>query len=352
MIDTNESRPGGQPKVPRLALEWLAKKDRGLTQAETTQFTLWLAADPAHRAEFAIAEAAWRRMDALADIPVLEAEAEILFARAQRRRRRNWFALSAATLAAAASLAVAFFTAGPTEREERSATLAKAPLPVSSFNTLDGSARVQELPDGSVVELNGDSLIEVDFTPTHRNVRLLRGEAHFTVAKNPERPFWVSNRTVAVRAVGTAFNVRVESAQVDVIVTEGVVSLTEQADGKERGTAPKAAAGTRAIIALDEPGPATGWRLSEPSQEEIEQILAWRSPRLTFESTPLGEVITAFNQQNRHQLRLGDPTLEARTLTGSFRANNLPGFIRLLQSTLGVEAERISDDETVLRPAR
>ena len=71
--------------------------------------------------------------------------------------------------------------------------------------TVGGYERVM-LADGSVLELNGDTEAEVRFTAAERRVRLARGEAHFTVAKNSARPFWVEANDVAVRAVGTAFN--------------------------------------------------------------------------------------------------------------------------------------------------
>jgi len=56
-------------------------------------------------------------------------------------------------------------------------------------------------------------------------VRLVRGEAHFTVAKNPARPFIVEAGGVAVRAVGTAFDVRHADGAIEVLVTEGKVHV-------------------------------------------------------------------------------------------------------------------------------
>ena len=81
------------------------------------------------------------------------------------------------------------------------------------------------LEDGSVVELNHGGKLEIDFSSETRRVRLVRGEANFTVAKNPERPFVVNAGGVDVRAVGTVFNVRLAREAVEVVVSEGRVKL-------------------------------------------------------------------------------------------------------------------------------
>jgi transmembrane sensor len=83
------------------------------------------------------------------------------------------------------------------------------------------------LPDGSVVDLNTDSKVDVTFTPSERRVQLAHGEAHFSVAKDPARLFVVEAHGVAVVAVGTAFAVRLRSESVEVLVCEGRVRVND-----------------------------------------------------------------------------------------------------------------------------
>ena len=84
------------------------------------------------------------------------------------------------------------------------------------------------LDDGSVAELNRGAEIEVNYTVAERRVVLRRGEALFTVAKNPARPFVVRAGGVDVRAVGTAFNVKLAGPNLEVLVTEGTVHVSQQ----------------------------------------------------------------------------------------------------------------------------
>ncbi|MES2697820.1 MAG: FecR domain-containing protein, partial [Verrucomicrobiota bacterium] len=90
--------------------------------------------------------------------------------------------------------------------------------------------------------------------------------------------------------------------------------------------------------------------IAEMAGTEIEEALGWQSTRLVFNNTPLGEVVDGFNRYNPHKLKLGDPKLETRKLTGVFRADNLEGFIRLLKSSIDVKAEQRTPRETVLLP--
>jgi transmembrane sensor len=216
--------------------------------------------------------------------------------------------------------------------------------------------RAQTLADGSVVELNGDSRIEVDYSASERRVRLVSGEAHFVVAKNPGRPFFVSVGPVTVRAVGTAFNIRHSPAAIEVLVTEGTVRVepaqpaSSSRNEAVSGPGPALVAGQRALIEQNSESSSV-IDVSEVGRSEIEEVMAWQGTRLVFSSTRLDEVVAAFNRYNRHRLTLGDPRLRERTLTGTFRADNLEGFLRLVRQMVDVKAEKRTAGETVLLPA-
>jgi transmembrane sensor len=185
---------------------------------------------------------------------------------------------------------------------------------------------------------------------------LVNGEAHFVVAKSPGRPFFVSVGPVTVRAVGTAFNIRHASAAIEVLVTEGTVRVERalaapaaRADAAP-GLNPALVAGQRARI--DRPSDqASVIDVSEVGRTEIDEVLAWQGTRLVFSGTRLDEVVAAFNRYNQHRLTLGDRKLRERTLTGTFRADNLEGFLRLVRQMVDVKAEQRTATETVLLPA-
>lgn len=70
------------------------------------------------------------------------------------------------------------------------------------------------LPDGSEVWLNAESTIEFPsaFTGTERMVSL-KGEAFFKIARNEKQPFIVNTEKMAVRVLGTEFNLKSYTAE-------------------------------------------------------------------------------------------------------------------------------------------
>jgi ferric-dicitrate binding protein FerR (iron transport regulator) len=62
--------------------------------------------------------------------------------------------------------------------------------------------------------------------------------------------------------------------------------------------------------------------------------------------------VALFNRSNRVQLTVGDETVAALRVTGIFRADNVQGFVNLLESSFGVRAERHGQNEIVLYTAR
>jgi transmembrane sensor len=322
-----------------------------MTDTEEIQFADWITADPRHLTALQDAEAAWRKLDALGKLAAAPATPDPDFLAPayptpSPQRRSPWITWFPAGLAAAAALVFAVLN-WPAASEQPFTEVA---------TTSVGALRTLNLPDGSVIQLNTDSEVNVDYTPAERRVELLRGEAHFTVAKNPDRPFIVSANRVAVRAVGTAFNVRLEPSRVEVLVTEGKVAVNDKTSGETllASTALKSVeppvlfAGQRAVVSIDaQPEPIAIAALHE---REIVRALSWQEKRLEFVSTPLSEVVAEFNRYNAHKLVIADPKLADLKFGGIFRPDAAETAVRMLETNFGVVAER-RGSETLLRLA-
>lgn len=342
------------PEIEAAAVRWLGLRDAGeLTAEQEQEFDRWIEADPRHVEAYASLEAVWDRFDVL---PAgMSAPQQAVAPALIRFSVRRWLAPA---LAAAAVLTVSVIT------WRHSATPA---LLVETASTEVGAQRTLELPDGSVIRLNTDTEVTVDYGPAVRRVRLRRGEAHFTVAKNKARPFIVAvqsgERAFEVRAVGTAFNVRLDPTAVEVLVTEGRVAVDNTVTGEVSTASPPVAApvlpaiplfldaGHRVLLPMG-PGNQAAVEavpaVTPVAAPEVERALAWRTQRLEFEDEPLAVVVAEFNRYNRHKLVIADPRLAAQRFGGKFRPDGYEGLIRLLESSFGVTAER-KPGETVLR---
>lgn len=325
--------PSSAEAIEAAAAHWLARCDRGLDPREQADLVAWQQADARHAAALGRLEKVWHQLDALAERrPALTPVPDPALLSAPRRRARwAWIPLLGA---AAAGVMIYFSVPRPTEALAR---------PHAIFHP--GPERLV-LEDGSAVELNAGARVEVQFSPGERRVRLVHGEAFFTVAKNPARPFIVSAGQVTVRAVGTAFTVGLGAQEISVLVTEGRVWVNEAPPLSGANSTPPAGlaelgAGQQGVITLPPGnGEAPRWpvKITELDPVQIERALSWQGPRLEFVALPLGDVVADFNRYNRQQLVINDDATAAILVGGKFRADNVEAFIRLLKVGFGVSA--------------
>jgi len=343
--------------IETTAGRWLARCDRGLTPAEQDEFLQWRQADPRHAAAFARQAAALGRLMQLGEWqPMLAAEPNPdIFAPTRPVRAR--FGRVTGVAAAAAVIVLGLFAGRWLPRPPP-----PTPPPVASYLRVNER---QVLADGSIVELKDGSRIDVRYTPALRRVTLTGGEAHFTVARDPDRPFVVDANGIAVRAVGTAFNVRVDANEVEVLVTEGRVQIAPEDSaaaamtaGARIVTSPTpaklVAAGQRMVVprVTNAPEPA----VHAASPDEINATLGWQKPRLQFNDTPLAEAVAEFNRHGAggpvRRIVLGEPELGALKIGGTFRVDNVDGFVRLLEYTFELRTAERATGEIVLFRSR
>lgn len=351
--------------IEQVAAEWLVLQDRGLTPQRQLRFQDWLASDPRHRAVYGALAETWTLMgdarsarsweEHAAPMSQVTTLGESAFSQVGAQRppaseQARWKRYrTTAVMAMAAVLVLVGIGVWRVEAMKHRSFGAQVSTDV-------GLTREVDLPDGSVMHLNTDSSVEVRFTERERRILLSRGEVYFAVAKQASRPFVVQARGVDVKAVGTAFNVRLRDEAVDVLVTEGVVKVatpmtlseTEKAVG-----APVAAGEALRIVDVAPNGEETrlAWVAVPVAAPKIKQALAWQENRLDFDETPLGEVVAELNRYSRHRLVIGDAQLESQRFGGSLPVSDYLTFVKMLETNFGVVAER-NAEETILRVRR
>jgi transmembrane sensor len=331
-----------EPAVRETAAQWVARQHEGLTSGEAAELRRWLAADAAHQREFDEQSAAWAWINRPRSCGQ-SGEVGRMLARRLRQRKRRRVALWSAAGAAAGMIAFFSLSESPVER----------PLPTGVSLRPD----VRQLADGSRVQLNLDAQIEADYSGDRRHVHLLRGEALFAVAMDPARPFVVEHGPYRIRAVGTAFLVRRRPQELTIVVTEGSVRVDQLApespgdpeavgavqDRTAPTQAPSLTAGQRAVLAIGETVGLGAMRIEALSAAELAGELAWRNHRVEFSATPLSDAVELFNLRNAVKLSIADPELRHRKISGIFWTSNPEGFVRLLESGVGVQALRNGD---------
>lgn len=213
-----------------------------------------------------------------------------------------------------------------------------------SFSTGIGEQRVLRLEDGSRITLNANTRLSVDYDNARRHVAITEGEAYFSVAKNPARPFVVTAGTLQVRALGTAFVVRTEQARTAVTLVEGKVSVKPVTDAA-RPAAPAEVVlspGRRLLQAAAGPP-----RVDRP---RLESVTAWRRGEVILNHTPLLEAIVELNRYDETQLVIDDPRIADLPISGIYQAGDSSVFAETMAKLYDLKVMKRDEQLHLVRP--
>ena len=296
------------------AADWIARLSAAdVGEDDLARFDAWLA-EPANAAAYDHALAATLEMQAAA--PEVLA---VLAGRPERRRLvspRGWLVMGGVAAAATVALALTPFSLF-------------APAAVQDYATAKAEHRTVVLADGSTVDLNAGSRLQVSLTPRERRVVMGQGEAVFDVTHDPARPFVIAAGDRTVRVVGTRFDVRRRDGRLSVSVERGLVEV-DPADGAP-GHGFRLHPGQR----LDhlEGAPSVALSAIDPLQVE-----SWKAGRLIFRDQPLAAVIADVNQQFATPIVLEDPALGETRVSGVLVLDDQAAVIRRLSLLAPVKA--------------
>lgn len=302
------------------ALGWIARlRSDAVSEQDRQAFALWLAED-GHRDAMDQMLDLWEELGQASRLPTAET------ALPEAANHKRWYAGAAAVAACVALTAVLW------------PGLNTSPEPLL-FQTAVGEQRTVALPDDSTVILNTDSSISVNYTDAQRHITLQRGEAWFQVTPNAQRPFQVDAGEARVTAIGTAFNVHLESGATDVTVTEGVVQVLELGEIGNRAPAVE-------TLRVNQQLRATGTAWTVSAAEDLDMALAWQRGELVAREMPLPELLRELERYHTTTILVADPALAVMTVSGVFQLDRAESIISALELSLGARAD-VLDDGTV-----
>lgn len=339
------------------AAEWAVRMAEGeLSEEDKADFQDWYTTSARHREAFLRLSHLWEHCDALAELADHAAADITRASRAEGASRAasglrylpGWRVLAAAGVAAVALLAVTTLEREPVVAKPQAA----AAVFETAAETAVGERRSVALPDGSSVELNTASQITVRYVANARVVELRRGEAHFTVASDPLRPFTVHVADRLVTAVGTAFTVQLRRDAVEVTVAEGRVSLAESQPAQLEATSagprvplPALNAGQSALLREGLP------QVAQLAPAELQRKLAWRQGMLDFAGEPLLQVLQQIGRYTNIVIEVTDPSLRNLPVAGRLRIDDVENMLQALQLMANVRVERLNERHVKLWPA-
>ena len=353
MSDTDSNRSGkhasnsivslpDREAIDLAAAEWLMRFEGGeITAADLQAFHAWRMESDHHREAFEAAARLWGaldRLEELNDYAAAEKATRNASHRSADRPHRRAAIAAAASLVLIAGAGALLYGTAYTERDH-----------VARHSTIVGEQKTVSLPDGSVIELNTNSRVEVTLGRDARRIRLLSGEAYFNVAHDPARPFSVHARNHVVTAVGTTFTVRLRERLVDVVVAEGRVKLARDED---EVLSPDSAERPRQAPFHGPPLELTAGqtaqldkqieRLDFINPETLNRRLSWRNGMLAFAGEPLSDVVADIARYTNITIEIEDAALRVLPVSGYFKAGEVEAMLDALELMGGVEVERVN----------
>ena len=322
---------------------WVARLDRQLSPEEEQAMKRWLAQHPDNADLLYRMAGLWDKMDALARLADL-------FPKPPSTRKRwhsTWIMSGLAASFLVMCVAVVLLYTGPTWHSDPRLALLD-----NRYKTVLGERSNINLPDGTRVVLNTDSVLRIKYTKTDRLLMLERGEFHVQVAHNRDRPLSVYVEGKIVQAVGTAFSVRInEDRGVKVLVTDGKVVVASDESGEEaerRTTAPRISAPELSLAKgelamLGESAP----KIERVAPEDIQAQLSWRQGNLTFRGEKLSAAIEEISRYSAVDFEFASEDIQEIRIAGLFKAGDIHGLLTTLQRNFGLNYQR-QEDNTIL----
>ena len=331
--------------IKEQAAIWLIRiSDNSLKPEDVEALREWVGRSDFHRDYFIQLSQNWDDMAVLQELGLLFAVPRAGFL---SKARQGWLQLtgrfSVPGYALGASLLVctlALLLAMPA-LDSRTMTL----------QTAIGEQRIERLEDGTLLTLNTDSELRVDYRGDNRIVRLSRGEVNFDVAKNPHRPFVVYAGDGLVWAVGTAFNVRLlDERGVDLTVTEGRVKvyagLAPSAPLPSLDASDATINNSGLSLANNEAFVKAGEVLQysqviaqkdEVLADQLKNKLAWQQGALIFKGETLERALSEIGRYTDKELRITDPAIKDRKIGGHYKTDDIDSLLRSISQSFGLQ---------------
>ena len=347
---TKVTQFSSKEEIQEQACLWISRMDRGCTAQEQQELVVWVNKSNSHREILMKMASLWD------DLTVLN-ELSALFPLGNASKRSNGgFRNGFRKISLAASFLLVALIGG-------SLTTDIDFLPLFSFNSTTTndlkvfSTKVGEqasfsMTDGTSIQLNTNSIVEVVYSSRQRHLRLVQGEAKFDVAKDSTRPFTVTAGDKSFTALGTIFNIQKNTDEdLELLVTEGKVLISKSIKVIERITnsinsleleelpGVLVKSGEKAVINNSTVKP-----IKKVSLVQVQKDLAWQQGMLIFEGEPLAQALKEISRYSNTKFEIVDEKLSQIVIAGYFKADDIDGLLKSLSLNFNIHSQKTSPE--------
>lgn len=323
------------------AAYWVAREhDSGLREAERMELREWLAASPAHELEYMLADSLYADEDLLAALaqapqivrqgarsPTFHAIEPLHQALAGAVRQIATALAWPRLVAATACLVLAFLASTQLLPQRDPATPVEDPRLMAGMPlvTVPGERLISQLPDGSQIELGGESSATVRFEPGERHFNLEKGDAHFAIGHDPKRPFLIDTQRAQIKVIGTRFLISQLSDFMRIDVYDGTVEIRT---GPDDASVMRVHKGSRVTIGRD----------VRIERFDLHAESDWRQGWIDEEAITLGELAEMVERRTGARIAM-QSDLSGLSISGRFRITQPEALFHNLGISYGFEVK-------------
>ena len=308
----------------RQAIAWrIGQCGANWTADDQVAFEAWLRLSPAHAAAYAEISRRLNWLERLAASDTVSRDAALRYRPVMSKSGLGrWTKLATAAVVLLGLGVATFSSQGWYGRS-------------SHYVVQRGGHQTLSLADGSVLELNTDSEIQVRLNHWQRRVEVIKGEVFFKVVHQPERPFLVMAGAGRSVDIGTEFNVYRQAGQVLVAVQEGRVRVdARQSRDLSAGQ----------VAAYDD----NGEFVALPAGLSVDNVTAWRRGKLVFNNRRLDEVLAEIGRYHQVRLQLSEHKLADNKVSGAFFIDRLEDNLATIAGSLNLKVVHALNGEVSL----
>jgi transmembrane sensor len=310
------------------ASEWMAKLVNGsLTDKDEENLQYWLSGSATRAETLLKVSDAWDELSELSQLSELLPLDKVDIYKNSDSATSKWFPRFPVLVGASLILMLVFsfmnfnFETHDTQRV---------------FMTDVGKQKTVTLPDGTLALLNTNSQIEVlfDDSSSVREVLLNKGEVHFDIETDLERPFIVIAGDKRVRAVGTAFNLFFQENNLEVTVTEGVVEVSidnlvnaRTSINNQTIVSKTNLSKGQSIIIKNSLG-----AINTLDNKSIDRQLMWQKGKLYFKGERLNDVILTISRYTNLDFVFLDEKSKDVRIGGYYDIENIENMLKILEN--------------------
>ncbi|WP_076418965.1 FecR domain-containing protein [Colwellia sp. UCD-KL20] len=341
------------------ALHWLAELDRGLSQQRENDLKDWLAQSNKHKDTFLEMVAMWDNLDVLSQLSTIFP---------YKKTQTKWYQ-SANMYRVAASIflctLLGIYYVAPYSNNINNANVAATNNEnIVTYRTQIGEKSTVRLSDGSLITLNTNSEVTVNYSDTQRNLMLNYGEVHVDVAHNKQRKFLVHAGGKVIEAVGTAFNVQhFNNIDIELMVTEGTVIVSELANSaasdknildefahllsKHEEKPIAVTAGEQVNLTVNQKIKESTVHV-EQAPTEIASRLSWMEGNLVFKGESLQQAVDEISRYSQWKLELQGDDVKKVKIIGRFQTGDIEPLLSILNKNFNINAKHVANNKIIL----